>query len=79
MAGHISNPHVRAPDDPWSLWRDAITLANAGEPKLAAQITQDILADARTDAALRKMAEARQRGGWELPKVRGLDPDGLIP
>ena len=78
MAGLISNPHVAAPADPWSLWRDAITLANAGDAKLATTITEEILSDPATAPELRKMAEQRQRAGWQLPRPPKAD-HSLIP
>ena len=79
MAGIISNPSVQAPSDPWTLWRDANTLANAGAPALAERLTRDILSHPQTPDVLRKQAERRQRSGWAFPKAAPFDRDGPVP
>jgi hypothetical protein len=80
VAGFISNPNVAPPDDAWSLWRDAVTLANVGENKRATRLLQDVLDHPQLPPDLRKIAEDRQRQGWTRPHpTRGLDRNGPIP
>jgi hypothetical protein len=55
MAGVISNPHVEAPrNDPWTLWRHAAVLSNAGHNDLAAANLKAILDHPGTPDDLRK-------------------------
>lgn len=80
MAGFISDPRVGSPKDAWALWREAVTLANAGESKLAARLVQDVLGHPGLPHDLQKMAEERQRQGWTRPRqTYVLDRDGPLP
>jgi hypothetical protein len=81
MAGLISNPHVEAPrNDPWTLWREAAVLSNAGYDKLAAANLKTIIDHPGTPADLRKLAvEQSEALARPRPPAAGKAGDDLIP
>ena len=81
MAGLISNPHVEAPrNDPWTLWREAAVLSNAGYDKLAVANLKTIIDHPGTPDDLRKMAvKQSEMLARPHPAVAAKASDDLIP